>query len=220
MVVQRFKKAQAESKLRPCTTKTASTTQFVHGGSLNPGDEGTATPHNVAYPALARTPSKVVLSKATDWKIQFDLNAPDLKQSKEVKFPEEIGVITGQRPDGLIWSNAEKIMIWIELTSPWEELADQRHFEKKARYNQLSIDMRNMGWKVHELAVEVGCRGHVGAEGWHSMYSTLGFSKAEAERMKESVKETAMHCSHSLFVHRCVLEWKEKPLLDVERWYQ
>ena len=63
-------------------------------------------------------------------------------------------------------------MIWIELTAPWEELADQRHFEKKARYNQLSIDMRNMGWKVHELVIEVGCRGHVGAEGWHSIQHT------------------------------------------------
>ena len=38
--------------------------------------------------------------------------------------------------------------------------------------------------------------------------------------MKEIVEETAMHCSHSIYVHRCVLEWKEKPLLDVERWYQ
>ena len=55
-----------------------------------------------------------------------------------------------------------------------------RHFEKKARYNQLSIDLRTeAGWKVHELCIEVGCRGHVGAEGWHSLCRTLGFTKVE-----------------------------------------
>ena len=33
-------------------------------------------------------------------------------------------------------------VLWIELTSPWEENRDKNHELKMIRYNQLAIDLR------------------------------------------------------------------------------
>ena len=33
-----------------------------------------------------------------------------------------------------------KTVIWIELTSPWEENLTKKHFEKMDKYNKLAID--------------------------------------------------------------------------------
>ena len=33
-------------------------------------------------------------------------------------------------------------VIWIELTSPWEENLTKKHFEKMDKYNKLAIDFR------------------------------------------------------------------------------
>ena len=35
-----------------------------------------------------------------------------------------------------------KTVIWIELTSPWEENLTKKHFEKMDKYNKLVIDIR------------------------------------------------------------------------------
>ena len=68
-----------------------------------------------------RVPRKMgVLEEATDWKLQFDLTAPQYGQSKEKPFPGEVLAFPGSRPDGVIWSNGSKTVTWIELTSPHE----------------------------------------------------------------------------------------------------
>ena len=33
-------------------------------------------------------------------------------------------------------------VIWIELTSPWEENLTKKHFEKMDKYSKLAIDLR------------------------------------------------------------------------------
>ena len=52
--------------------------------------------------------------------MQFDFDNED---GKSKPFPPEIAVVSGvgSRPDGEMWSMATKTVIWIELTSPWEE---------------------------------------------------------------------------------------------------
>ena len=51
----------------------------------------------------------------------FAINAPEFEQSKERPFPPEILACPGSRPDGVIWSCSAKIVIWIELSSPWDD---------------------------------------------------------------------------------------------------
>ena len=82
----------------------------------------------------------------------------------------------GKRPDGVIWSASRKIVVWIELTSPWEDNMGGKHEFKMHHYNQLQIDCEAKGWEVHPLCVEVGCRGHV-AEPFRYMCRVLGFTR-------------------------------------------
>ena len=122
------------------------------------------------------------------------------------------------RPDGVIWSMSNKIVIWIELTSPWEENMAIRHMEKKEKYNQLKIDCEAKGWRVHPFEVEVGCRGYV-AESFHYTFKKVGFSKQEIKELKFTAEKTARACSHAIFAHRYVREWVEQPVLDVTKWH-
>ena len=61
---------------------------------------------------------------------------------KNRPFPPEVGSPggIGSRPDGIIWSMKSKTVIWIELTSPWEENPLKNDMLKTKRYNQLEID--------------------------------------------------------------------------------
>ena len=98
-----------------------------------------------------------LLESADDWKVQFDVN-------DERTFPSEIAFVSGpgSRPDGVIWSMQTKAVIWIELTSPWEEKnLTKKHFKKMDKYNKLAIDLREgkhrgVKWTVVPLCVEVG----------------------------------------------------------------
>ena len=63
-----------------------------------------------------------LLESADDWKVQFDVN-DEGGLVKEQPFPSEIAVVSGPDscPNGVIWSMQTKTLIWIGLTSPWEE---------------------------------------------------------------------------------------------------
>ena len=107
-----------------------------------------------------------LLESADDWKVQFDAN--DEGVSVKECFPSAIAVVSGlgPRPDGVIWSMQTNAVIWLELTSPWEENLNKKHFEKMDKYNKLAIDLREgkhhgVKWTVVPLCVEVGARGAI-----------------------------------------------------------
>ena len=168
---------------------------------------------------VGRTQTRVALLElASDWKFKFDVETPTCTQRKDRLFPSEILETSKYRPDGVIWSMSNKIVIWIELTSPWEENMAIRHMEKKEKYNQLKIDCEAKGWRVHPFEVEVGCRGYV-AESFHYTFKKVGFSKQEIKELKFTAEKTARACSHAIFAHRYVREWVEQPVLDVTKWH-
>ena len=182
---------------------------------------------------LRAKPKQELLNRATDWRIQTDINYSEGGQTKSPPFPVA-DVATKRRPDLVVWSAKEKIMIWCELTSPWEENLSKNHFYKCRRYNQLAIDLRAKGWEVHPLCVEVGARGFIfeGAvdprisaaqefrkQSWRDMVKVFGLDKTANRKLQFAVQLTALHCSHAIFVHRYRREWEPKPLLDVSSWY-
>ena len=201
--MNRYKKAQAEGRLGRATAPTS---------AISFKSES-----NTEFKAVRAPDLKDLLATASDWKLQFDIDAPSHRQVKDPPFPTEI-VATSLRPDGVIWSSSSKQVIWIELTSPWEENMTTWHDTKLANYNQLKIDCEQKGWKVVSLAVEVGCRGHVSETSFPYMCKVLGFTRSEGKDLKWNVERTALHCSYAIFVHRYQLEWGKKPLLDVSRW--
>ena len=112
-----------------------------------------------------------------------------------------------------------KQVIWIELTSPWEENMDKWNLTKRANYNHLKVECEQKGWKVFPLCVEVGCRGHVSDKSFPYMCGVLGFSKRERKDLKWALERTALYCSYAIFVYRFHLEWGKKPLLHVSVWH-
>ena len=202
-VVSRFKKARAEGKLKG-STETAGAISFK-------------SESNTVW-AAPRVPELTeLLAKAPDWKLMFDIDSPKHGQSKAPPFPAEILAGVSEIPDGLIWSVSSKTLIWVELTSPWEENMTTWHTTKRSKYNQLKIDCEDRGWKVHPLYVEVGCRGHV-SQSFHYMCKVLGFMKGEVADLKYTVERTALLCSHAIFVFRHRREWEPRALLDVSEW--
>ena len=117
-----------------------------------------------------------------------------------------------------------KTVIWIELTSPWEDNMTHNHFLKIDRYNQLAIDLREgrhqgVKWTVHPLYVEVGSRGFINGQPWHEVWSkTLGFTPEERKRLTCATQEAAINCSFAIFLSRFSQDWGERAVLDTYGW--
>ena len=73
-------------------------------------------------------------------------------------FPAHIAA-SSRRPDGLIFSDKLKKVVWVELTSPWEENLTKAYTCKKVKYNKLEEIVKASGWTVVPLYVEVSSRG-------------------------------------------------------------
>ena len=191
--------------------------------ALKPNTVGVFQSENGAKSLLAPVREQVkgpVLTQTSDWEFVFDLEHEELGHSKSRRGFPIVSIESTKRPDAVIWSESIKTVIWIELTSPWEELMDMRHFEKQHRYSQLKIDCEEAGWKVFDHSVEVGCRGYVNPTGWHPMCRTIGLTNREKARLKLAVEETAQQCSHAIFAYRYQWEWHPRPPLDVSLWHK
>ena len=74
--------------------------------------KGDSYKHSVARAPVVKD---LLIGKALDWKIKFDLG------EGKTLFPAEILETNGgkgTRPDGVIWSISTKVVVWIELRSP------------------------------------------------------------------------------------------------------
>jgi len=88
-----------------------------------------------------------------DWELLVDL------------FPPEI-TSTTRHPDMVLWSKKAHTGVIIELTIPWEENIEAAHERKMLKYQELTSDCREKGWKTWCMAIEVGCRGFAGQSLW------------------------------------------------------
>ena len=164
-------------------------------------------------------PLEDVFQIGGDWQVQFDFE-DEAGVSKP--FPPEIAIVSGEgsRPDGVMWSMATQTVVWIELTSPWEENFTKNFNIKRVRYNQLAEDLRNgnhvggLKWNVIPLYVEIGARGAIHEHSWSWMCRRLRIWGKARQRLRTAVQDTAIYCSHFLFINRFQKIWERKPLLD------
>ena len=165
----------------------------------------------------------LTLTLTDDQQVQFDF---ETEERACRPFPPEIAIVSGKgsRPDGVMWSMETQTVVWIELTSPWEENRDKNHELKMIRYNQLAIDLRegkhvgNIKWRVIPLYVEVGCRGTVNQRPWYGMCNDLEFTQTITRRITEAATQTALWCSYFIFLCRFVKVWEQRPLMGASVW--
>ena len=139
-----------------------------------------------------------ILLEAKEWVADVDLN-------KQLKFPSDI-CDTDLRPDMLIRSQEEKILILIELTSPCEENLEGRHQEKEAKYEVLAGDCRKVGWKTFVFAVEVGARGYV-SDPFITCLRRLGIQSRSMKRITTAASNSALRCSFWIWLRKSDMSW-------------
>ena len=109
-------------------------------------------------------------------------------------------------------SDKLKMVMWIELTSPWEENMTTWYFEKHDRYRNIVNAAEGNGWKVVPQCVEVGCRGYINDK-WHHMARALKLDKQMNKRLQNAVSDVAVRCSYFLYVCLRRREWCTTKLL-------
>ena len=107
-----------------------------------------------------------------------------------------------------MWSDKLKMVMWIELTLPWEENVTTWYFEKHDKYRNVVNAAEDNGWKVAPLCVEVGARDHINGK-WHHMTRALKLDKNEQASQKCSFRYVAVtSCTYV-----CVVKWCTTKLL-------
>lgn len=112
-----------------------------------------------------RTTSVGVLMSANDCQILVDLQ-------QQLKFPSNI-TDTTLRPDIVVFSEATKQVILLELTVPWEDRLEEVFKRKLTMYEGLVSSCQQAGWRARSLSVKVGCRGF-NAKSLSRAFSILG----------------------------------------------
>ena len=79
-----------------------------------------------------------------------------------------------------MYSDKLKLVMWLELTSPWEDNLTDSYIRKKSTYNRLQSECRTNGWSVIPMSVEVGALGHINIM-WGEMSKEMGIPKAVSE---------------------------------------
>ena len=129
---------------------------------------------------------KGLLFGPDDWEFLSDIGG-------RLVFPPHI-VATGQRPDIVIFSNAHRIIIMIELTCPAEQNFEKNNKKKLIRYNNLRADCEIANWKCHLFAVEVGGRGYT-AQSLTSCLRALGLRNRSLRRCLDDAGNESLRSS-------------------------
>ena len=110
--------------------------------------------------AHIKTRPSTMLELATDWKSKFDLCYDEVGIKHRAFFPEHI-LVTGQIPDGVVWSESKKIIYLLELSCSWEEWHADVHVRKKRRYADMEAQLTTQDWTVLNLPFKVGSCGYL-----------------------------------------------------------
>ena len=100
-------------------------------------------------PKQKSTPVVSLLEQAVDWHITVDLPAI------VYKFPFHI-TITEKRPDLVLWSEALRTIVLLELTVPHESNVRTAHTRKNTKYTELRQACRDARYRVELMPVEIG----------------------------------------------------------------
>ena len=150
-----------------------------------------------------------ILYGARDWKLRIDLH----KDKKN--FPADI-CPTGLRPDIVIYSPSEKIVVLGELTAGAEEGIAKAHKRKDKRYANLLVRIKKNDWHPHLFSFEVGARGFV-AHSTTTYLRNLGLSRRKSLTICRLMSRTAARCTYDIYQQAASAAWDPSRdlLLDV-----
>ena len=127
-----------------------------------------------------------LLDLARDWELLVDTHV-------RLVIPDDI-VKTKQRPDIVLFSRGSNIIIFIELTFPWEEAVEEAYERKLLRYLDLVKDCIANGWNAVCYPVEIGAWGFV-ARSMVKLMKELGMGGKERRTLIRRLGETTERSS-------------------------
>ncbi|XP_078664128.1 uncharacterized protein LOC144907199 [Branchiostoma floridae x Branchiostoma belcheri] len=133
-----------------------------------------------------------ILEKAKTWELRVDLG-------RKLQSPKVVQ--TKLRPDAVLWAEAEKKLVLVELTVPWEERCEEAYERKKNKYQELIDECRSKGWQAWLFPVEVGCRGFPAQSVW-KLFTAIGVKGKERKVAVRKLGEAAERSSCWLWSRR------------------
>ena len=138
-----------------------------------------------------------IFARTTDWELNVDLNT-------RLKFP--INISTRLRPDIVLHSEKEKLIVMLELTVPWESRMEEAFERKKLKYSELSSICTDRGYKTWCFPIEVGCRGFVGRSTVRAL-GEIGVKGNERKNILKDIGEAADRAAAWLWIMRNSEKW-------------
>ena len=156
----------------------------------------------------AKSVSMGQLGCSNDWKLLVDYD------HCQYVFPPTI-CATNERPDVVIWSTLARVVILLELTVPAEEGVEAAQLRKEAKYTKLLDEIAASNfWKPKLFTLEVGARGLVATRTFRA-FTSLGFTRIEANKLCKSLSEVAARCSYAIYLAHKQKTWVRSDLIDL-----
>jgi hypothetical protein len=138
-----------------------------------------------------------IIQSAADWKL-----ACDLRDLGEFHFPINAAA-TERRPDIVLWSDATRQLVLLELTVPDENNVVSARQRKLQRYVELIAECKERYPGTVCLTVEVGVRGHIA----HQSQSDLLRLGVWSAALRSELSKAALRGSYAIYVNRNNREW-------------
>ena len=108
------------------------------------------------------------------------------------------------------------MVIFIELTVPWEENIDKAQLRKDERYRSLELLCEQDKWQVRRFEIEVGARGYV-APSFARAWTALGLPPKLRKDLRRNCSDKALLCSYVIYLARFNLLWETRTPLTPKR---
>ena len=141
----------------------------------------------------------------------FHVGLPEFIESGgQFRVPHDI-ILTNLKPDLLMFSWKEKIIILIELTCPNDANLEYWRKEKREKYSKLRRWV-TFGWTCHIFSLEVSSRGFVLANSCYELCGALGIEGAKKKSLRNSFSKTALRCSYVRWINRFNNKMYKRPI--------
>ncbi len=123
---------------------------------------------------------------------------------------------TSQRPDLVLINAAQKRILLMELTVPFEMNINDAHSRKMDRYGSLVADLQTAGYKPELICVEIGSRGLITKDNKSRIKSIFKFTGHRAPKhLFKDLCKCALLCSYALWNCRHEAQWTDCPYIKI-----
>ena len=109
---------------------------------------------------------------------------------------------TNLRPDLVIWNDAKRTVMLIELTCPFEENFVDAAVRKHARYHDLATMARSEGVQCSVWPIQIGSRGMIDTDSLEDLIKFLHLSGSAVSSFLVSLSSIVIRGSFSIWCSR------------------